>query len=201
MQMLPFLGSNEALKELFKRRILDIGGDVNKAMYEYVREMTQRFIALGSPDITVFISSGGGSCKFGLDIYDLFVSYPGAITGQVYSYANSMATVILQACDLRQCAKHADILIHNPNRECVPWEEFKSDRKRKKSEKKLDLSRTRIIDIYCLKTGRSRKEIAAQMKKDEKMTAEEALKFGLIDEIIKPGKKTKRMSEEATSGN
>jgi len=75
------------------RGIIDLQGDVDGKMIFYVREATTRLIAHDSPDITIHITSGGGSVDTGLDIYDFLQNYTGKITGKVFGYARSMAVL------------------------------------------------------------------------------------------------------------
>lgn len=100
---------------LANARIIDLNGDVDRRMFDYVREAIVRLKAEGCPDITVLITCPGGGCQMGLGIFDLLNNYPGKVTGEIFGFAKSMATIILQACDIRLAAEHSAILLHNPN--------------------------------------------------------------------------------------
>jgi ATP-dependent Clp protease protease subunit len=43
-----------------------------------------------------------------------------------------------------------------------------------------------VIDMMCKNTGKDAKTIERDMDRDNWMSAEEALKYGIIDEVIKP---------------
>ena len=173
---------------LLDKRTLDLNGRIEGDMVMYVREALMMLTGLGSPEIEVRISSSGGNCHAGFDIYDLLRLYKGKKTGVVVCYSRSMAVIILQACDIRCCARHAKILIHHPsardNREEPLNIDFLST---EKSVRKLvsDMRRDQNRIYQVLKRcGQTAKAIRRVCLKDEDMSAEEAKEFGLIDKII-----------------
>ncbi|MFA5020752.1 MAG: ATP-dependent Clp protease proteolytic subunit [Patescibacteria group bacterium] len=180
------------LKALWGENIIDLGGEVDAEMIEFVREAIPHFLAAGCPDITVIITSGGGDCQFGLAIYDLLRNYPSRIVCQNYAFADSIAAIILQAGDWRLAAQHAKIMIHNPRHRSIDnWAEYESEKIRLKNQKSLSRTRERIIAILLERTGRTRRQIERTLRAAKEMTAEEALRFGLIDGIIVPDKAAK----------
>jgi len=182
---------SEVQSNLLQKKIIDLAGEVDQDMFRYVREALIRLTAQDYPEIEILISSKGGDCDIGLDIYDLILNYPGKTIGKAFGFANSMATVILQACDIRLAAKHAFLLIHNPRTSWVSWDELHGQKKLIEKIKFLDVSRSAMLNSYLDRTGRTRRQIEKAMRQAKNMTAEEALKFGLIDGIIKPEKQRK----------
>jgi len=164
--------------------IIDIVGEVNKDMYRYVRTAIRYLLSRGSPEIRVLISSPGGLVDAGLDIYDELRLYPGRKTATVNDNAASMGALILQACDLRQCARHSHILIHHISTGNVTLDTLRSKKKLKNMVDSMEADQKRLYDILATRTGKSVKKISSACKKDEYMTAKEALGFGLIDEIV-----------------
>lgn len=169
--------------------IIDLFGDVDSLMLDYVREALIRARASGDkngnfPSLKVLISSDGGQITQGLEIVDAFNDYPGHITGVVQSNGKSMAAIILQACDWRQSMENAKILIHNPNIR-ISWDILRNKKKLAQRIAQLNISRRKLLRILCDRTGRSFREVAAVCAKNKDMTAKEAKAFGLIDEIIK----------------
>lgn len=69
--------------------------------------------AINKKEITLYIDSGGGEVQAGLDIYDMIKHSKAPVTGIVYRKANSMASVILQACVKRKAFENAEIIIHD----------------------------------------------------------------------------------------
>lgn len=170
--------------DLLKRRIVDIQGDVSNDMAVYVREALTRLTADGSPEIEVRITSSGGNVSTGLDIYDLFRLYTGKKTGLVLGYARSMAAVILQGCEVRKCARHANVLIHHVSRSEISLDVLHDPDKLKETTQELEKSQQFLYAVLVARTKRSLEEIIEACKKSSDFTAEEALTFGLIDEIV-----------------
>lgn len=173
----------ETERKLLERRILLIEGEVNGVMVDCVYESLLLLEGEGSPDVEIRIFSPGGSVRAGLDIYDALKRYRGKKTGVVYAYARSMGAIILQVCDERICLPHASILIHHVNTKSVSLDVLDDQRRLKKLRDDMWKDQKALYHILAARTGKSEPEIRRVCKKDQDMTAEEALKFGLIDRI------------------
>jgi len=172
--------------DLLEKGIIDLRGEVEDSMFEYVRECVGLLSLEDNPPIHVKITSEGGSVVSGLFIYDLLRLYPGHKTGVVIGFARSIAAVILQACDKREAAKNSLLLIHGVKigMRGVPLDEICDN---KEFRKKLENSRAAQEQIYLIlksKTKKSKSDVVALCKEDRDLLAKEALAFGLIDEII-----------------
>lgn len=104
--------------------------------------------------------------------------------GTVISGASSMAAIILQVCKIRKCARHAGVLIHHIYRRNISLDVLNDDDKLKTLKEDMQKTQQRLYDILTTRTGKTLEEIRDECKKDKMMQAEEALAFGLIDEII-----------------
>ncbi len=178
---------NEVQRELLKRRIIDIVGFIDEDMAMYVRAAIMTLIAEGSPNIAVTISSSGGRVDWGLDIYDMLRLYAGKKTARVLGGADSMAAVVLQACDWRECARHSEVTIHYTSTSDPISLSVLQKPKSKKYQEAVDCLKkgnARTVEIIRQRTGKSLGEILRVYGKNKRMTAEEAIEFGLIDEII-----------------
>lgn len=171
-------------QNLLEQNILEIGGDVTEETAFYVREALLRLMAKGSPPIKVMITSNGGSVLYGLDVYDGFRFYPGEKTGVVQGRAFSMAAVILQACQKRQCLRHSRVLIHHVSTTEVKLDVLRDPGKLEKVKEDAEADQARIYKILSDRTGHAVEEVRTECAKNQSMSAEEALAFGLIDEII-----------------
>ena len=96
-----------------KKKVIDLQGSVDEEMVDYVRCALLYFVTVGNPDITVRVQSTGGCVQSGLDIYHCLVHYPGFVTGSIDGFCNSMASVILQACDHRVITPSGTMHPHN----------------------------------------------------------------------------------------
>lgn len=169
---------------LLEQNIIAIGGNIDEDTAYYVREALLRFIGKGSPAIKVLITSNGGSFGIGLDIYDFLRTYPGETTAVVHCFASSMAAVILQGCKKRVALRHSHILIHHVSKENLSLDTLRDPKKLAEARKDLEESQAMIYKILAEKTHHTVKEIKVECAKDQEMSADEALRFGLIDEII-----------------
>ncbi len=176
------LSPKDFLDDLLKKRMIYIYDEVSQ---QTARDMGVAVLWLNalddSSEITLYINSGGGGVSAGLDIYDIVRHSKAPVTGIVYKMANSMATVILQACRKRKILKNGVIIIHNIkiNKE---WHEFEED-----LEKALDETKRHqqaIYEIFAERTGKPIDEIKKICREAKTMTACEAKELGFIDEII-----------------
>ena len=171
---------------LLEKRIIDLRDEVDDRMFEYVRECMALLSLKNNPPIHIKITSDGGSVTSCLFIHDLFRLYPGQKTGTVIGFARSTAAVILQACDKRQAAQNSLLLIHSVmiSMSRVPLDEFNDTKEFGKRLKNSRADQERLYLILERRSGKSRSDIVALCKEDRDLSAEEALAFGLIDEII-----------------
>ncbi len=176
----------DAQIELLKQNppMIDIFGDINRDTFFYVRRALLYLKTKGSPNIDVIISSPGGNVTTGLDIYDLLRLYPGKISALIHDQAASMGAIILQACDIRRCAKHSSVLIHHISRKEITLDVLRSEEKRNELIEEMEKNQNQLYEILQLRTKKEISEIRKECEKDKYMNAEEAREFGLIDEIV-----------------
>lgn len=158
-------------------------GDINVSLIEYIEEAISLLYLKGSPDITILITSGGGSVDVSLDIIDILSLYPGKKTAIVLGQAASMAAVILQVCDVRKATTYAGILIHHINRRQVGLDTLRDQKKRDDLLNGMEKNQDKIYKILSERTKRSVQEIRVECEKERHMSVEEAKEFGLIDEV------------------
>lgn len=167
-----------------EKPVLYVAGDVERDMYSRVATALAFLTAKGSPDLEIVIDSNGGSVAAGLDIYDIIRLYKGKTVGTVISKAASMGAIILQACSVRKCALHAEILIHHISRKSVSLDTLKNHEDHQKLVKEMEVDQQRQYNILVKKTGQTEEKIIETCKLDKFMSAEEAKAFGLVDEVI-----------------
>lgn len=175
---------DETKESLLSQGIIDLGGEIDDNMAMYVREALMVLTARNSPEIKIIITSDGGHIKAGLAIYDMLKRYNGRKVGLVNCFCRSVATVILQACTWRQASSHADIKIHNV---AVSWADLGDLRRPKKLAaliKALEKDQSSLNLIYSQRTGKNLIAVNRQSDNGQSMTAQEALSFGLIDEVL-----------------
>ena|SRR3989344_1747473 len=182
--MWNYNGFSKLQLDLIKERVIDLSGEVDIEMAKFTREALLRLKAEGSPDIEVRITSGGGSVKRGLDTYDMLRMYEGKTRGIVFGEAASMAVVILQACTQRHAAKHSSVLIHHISAGQITLDDIRKHKRVAKIREDMERDQQRLYDILSKRTKKTVRLIRLTCAKDKPMTAEEALQFGLLDEVM-----------------
>lgn len=131
--------------------------------------------------ITVVMNSNGGDLYTTLGIYDVLRNSKCKIRIEAYGYCMSGASIILQAADERVMSKHTTMMIHYGTRYFSGnVQEFQSWSKDSDRMSKI------IVDIYTKKMkGKNKKQVIHDMLlTDTILSSSDALKLGLIDEIL-----------------
>jgi len=149
--------------------------------------------------IILRMDSPGGSFFGGLQIAKA-IKARGNVQCIVDGTCYSMATIVALACDKVQATEDSSFIIHEA-RLVGETDGMKSGTLRDIADT-LDVANKEMLNWYVSKTGKSQSEIISRMVSEKPMNAEEALEFGLIDEIltakkkIMPNKKDNILSQE-----
>ena len=135
-------------------------------------------------DIQLYINSPGGSVTAGWAVYDTMQYIKCDVSTICLGLAASFGAFLLAggAHGKRMALPNSEIMIHQPaihgNGIQGPASDIKimSDYMQK--------SRQRLNRVLAVNTGRSEEEIARDTERDNFMSAEEALEYGLIDSIL-----------------
>ena len=140
--------------------------------------------------ITVFINSPGGEIFSGFAIFDMlnFIACP--VTTIVTGFAASMGSILSLAADKgrRFSMPKAKIMIHQPLLMGYQGRASECEIQAKEILK----TRDHLVDLYAQQTGKNKEEIKKALDRDNWFTAEEALKYGLIDKVIHSRSETKK---------
>jgi ATP-dependent Clp protease, protease subunit len=154
-------------------------GNIDKDEYFKVRKGL--LVLSGSTeDITIILNSGGGSFVDGMGIFDAISHISNIhITIRVEGEASSMGSVILQAADHRVATRNAVFMLHDGSDSygdgtCRDFERAAAFSKR---------GRETMYEIFANRTGKSVAYYRRLLAHDWYLSADEALKEGLIDEI------------------
>lgn len=140
----------------------------------------------GDKEIILDINCPGGSCLEGFAIYDKLRSLEGhTIKAEIIGECSSMATIILMAASVRKSHANAHICIHKPRYEYLYLDNVTED-VLMKSYNDLHDETERLKKIYLERTKMSEEQLEALMSEDRYITAEQALEYGVITEIIQP---------------
>lgn len=129
--------------------------------------------------LKISINSFGGAVYTGLSIYSLLKSHKGPITFRVDGAAMSAATIITSVPGAKVVMpKGSMMMIHKVSSVVVGT----TDDMRKTADDVEKLEEN-IVSIYAEKSGRTAEEIREKMNAETYFTAEEAVEFGLADEV------------------
>jgi len=174
---------------LLKDRIIFIGTPVDDMISNLIIAQLL-FLQMEDPDkdIDIYINTPGGMVTSGLAIYDTMQFIRPDINTYCVGQAASMGAVLLAAGTKgkRFALPHARIMIHQP------WGGVQGQASDISIQAKEILRlRSRIEDILSKHTGQDLDAIKKDTDRDNFMSAEEALKYGLVDEVVESIKKKK----------
>jgi ATP-dependent Clp protease protease subunit len=168
---------------LLKERIVFLGEDVNEHTANIVIAQLLH-LAYEDPtkDISLYINSPGGSVYDGLAIYDTMQFIKPDVATYGIGLQASFGAVLLAAGakGKRYMLPNARVMMHQPHgglQGQITDQEI--------SLKEGVLLKNKLIDIMTKATGQKRDKVAADMERDFWMSGEEAVKYGLIDKVVK----------------
>lgn len=191
MTLIPFIveqeGRNERAYDIYSRllkdRIIFIGSEVSDDLANLVIAQLL-YLQAENPEseISLYINSPGGSITAGLAIYDTMQFITSEVTTICVGQAASMAAVLLAAGASRKrfSLPNARIILHQP---FGGFQGQASDIAIQAKE--IIRIRENINDILVKHTKQSKSKIQKDIERDFIMTPEQALDYGLIDDIIK----------------
>jgi ATP-dependent Clp protease protease subunit len=167
---------------LLKERIIFLGEDVNPHTANLVVAQLL-FLQSEDPkkDIFLYINSPGGSVYDGMAIYDTMQHIKCDVQTVGIGLQASMGAFLLSSGTKgkRFVLPHSKIMIHQPS----------SGTRGKVSDMEIDLKESLAVrkllnEILAKNTGQKLSQIEKDVDRDYWMTAEEAVKYGLVDKII-----------------
>ena len=174
--------SYDIYSRLLKERIIFVSGPVHDGMATLLVAQLL-FLEAENPkkDISMYINSPGGVVTSGLSIYDTMQYIRPKISTLCVGQAASMGSLLLAAGEpgMRFSLPNSRIMVHQPS---GGFQGQASD---------IELQAREIIElkkrlnlIYVKHCGQKLEKVESSLDRDNFMTPDEALKWGLIDEII-----------------
>jgi ATP-dependent Clp protease protease subunit len=169
---------------ILKDRIIMLNGPVEDMMANLiVAQLLFLESEDSSKDITMFVNSPGGVVTAGMSIYDTMQFVKCDVKTYVMGQACSMGSLLAQAgaSGKRFMLPNARHMIHQPSGGARGQATDMQIQVEEILKMKKEL--TAIYEKHNSK-GKTFDQLAADMERDKFMSAEEALEYGLIDEII-----------------
>ncbi|HTQ23142.1 MAG TPA: ATP-dependent Clp endopeptidase proteolytic subunit ClpP [Candidatus Binataceae bacterium] len=174
--------SYDIYSRLLKDRIVFLGTEVNDDVANLI---TAQFLFLESEDpekeISFYINSPGGSVTAGLAIYDTMLFIKPPVSTLCLGQAASMGAVLLTAGQKgrRYALPHSRVMLHQPlggaQGQAVDLDIQAREILRMREE---------INNIFVRHTGQKLARIEKDTDRDLFMSPEQAVEYGLIDEVI-----------------
>jgi len=167
---------------LLENRIVFLIGEIS---YARAAEVIMKMLYLDNlkrgSEISLYINSPGGSVDDTMAIYDTICFVGSPVATYCIGKAQSGAAVILAAGTKgkRHALPHAKVMLHQV------WGGVTGQAADIKIQAEEILKAKKMInEILAKLTGQPIEKIAAETERDRYMTAEEAHKYGLIDEVL-----------------
>ena len=143
------------------------------------KEVTEYLADLDVENINVYINSNGGVVDTAIAINNALRRHKAKVTVNIDGIAASAATLITCAGDTVKMPKNALFMIHNP----LTIAMGDSEEMRKQADV-LEKYKNSIMETYLQKVNIDKEKLSELMDNESWLSAEEALKYGFIDEII-----------------
>ena len=174
--------SHDIYSRLLKDRIVFLDGEINDLTADLVVAQLL-FLESQDPerDISLYINSPGGIVTAGLAIYDTIKYIKPDVQTICIGQAASMAAVILAggAKGKRFALPSGRVMMHQP------WGGAEGQAKDINIQAREILRLKKMLTEYIAKdTGRSVESVAADLERDNFMSASEAKEYGVIDKVM-----------------
>ena len=143
------------------------------------KEVTEYLTDLDVENINVYINSNGGVVDTAIAINNALRRHKAKVTVNIDGIAASAATLITCAGDTVRMPKNALFMIHNP----LTIAMGDSEEMRKQADV-LEKHKNSILETYLQKVNIDKEKLSELMDNETWLSAEEALEYGFIDEII-----------------
>ncbi|CAO3626879.1 unnamed protein product [Cunninghamella echinulata] len=175
--------SYDIFSRLLKERIICLNGPINDGMSSVIIAQLL-FLEAENPEklIHLYINSPGGSVTAGMAIYDTMQYIQSPVSTLCNGQACSMGSLLLAAGEpgKRFVLPNASVMIHQPSGGAAGQASDIAIHARE-----ILRVRERLNRIYQKHTGiRDLETIEKMVERDYFMTAEEAVKFGLVDQVL-----------------
>ncbi len=174
--------SFDIYSRLLKERVIFLVGQVEDYMANLIVAQLL-FLESENPDkdIHLYINSPGGSVTAGMAIYDTMQFIKADVSTMCIGQAASMGSLLLTAGakDKRFCLPHSRVMIHQP---LGGFQGQASDIDI--HAKEILLVRDRLNNILSHHTGQKVEKIQRDTDRDNFLSAEAAVEYGLVDKVL-----------------
>jgi ATP-dependent Clp protease protease subunit len=171
----------DVFSRLMMERIIFLGTSIYDEVANIIQAQLLYLDSIDSKDIQIYLNSPGGSVSAGLGIYDTMRIISSDVATICTGMAASMGAVLLAAGEhgKRSALPHSRILIHQP---LGGAEGQASDIEI--AAREIIKTKQELYKILSQHSGQPIEKIEKDSDRDYWMTSDEALQYGMIDEIM-----------------
>lgn len=174
--------SYDIYSRLLKDRIVFLGGEIYDEMANLIVAQ-MLFLEMENPDadISLYINSPGGSVTAGMAIFDTMRYIKPQVRTLCVGMAASMGAFLLMAGEKgkRFALPNSEVMIHQPS----GGAQGQATDIQIQAERILQMKKS-LNTILAERTGQTYETIAKDTERDNFMTAQQAMEYGLIDKVI-----------------
>eukprot|EP00039_Didymoeca_costata_P017589 m.326452 g.326452 ORF g.326452 m.326452 type:complete len:247 (+) comp16558_c1_seq12:951-1691(+) len=170
-------------QQLLARRIIMVNGRIDESLAErVVGQLLYLQMQNGNEPVTMLINSGGGAVHSAMAIHDVMQQISAPVHTTCYGRAESAASILLSAGEKGQrcISPMSRVMIHQPSRSSAGKSTAKDSMV---AATELDRLNTQLAKLLSDHSGTSLEEILALFTKDTYLTANDAIKKGIVDKI------------------
>lgn len=173
--------SYDIFSRLLKERIILLTGEINDSLSSSIVAELLYLDSISNDDISIYINSPGGSITAGMAIYDTMNFIKSDVSTICIGMAASMGAFLLSSGTKgkRFILPNSEVMIHQP----LGGAQGQATEIKIAAERILK-SRDKLNHILAENTGQNIEIIERDTERDNFMSSEEALNYGLIDKII-----------------
>ena len=176
--------SYDIYSRLLKDRIIFLSGEIDDVTANLVVAQ-MLFLEMEDPDkeINLYINSPGGSVTAGMAIYDTMQYLRCPVSTLCIGMAASMGAFLLTtgAKGMRRILPNAEVMIHQP----LGGAQGQATDIAIHAEYIMKIKK-KLNTILAQRTGQPLEKVEADTERDHFLSAEEALAYGIVDEIVAP---------------
>lgn len=166
---------------LLKDRIIMLSGEIDDNLANVVIAELLYLDSLNNDSISIYINSPGGSITSGMAIYDTMNFIKSKVSTVCVGMAASMAAFLLSSGEkgMRYALPNSEVMIHQP----LGGAQGQATEIKIAAERILKLKK-KLNEILSNNTNQDIKKIENDTERDYFMSSNEALEYGLIDEVL-----------------
>ena len=165
---------------MLKDRIVFLSGEINDSLANIVISELLYLDNQNNEDIYLYINSPGGSITAGMSVYDTMNFINSKVITIGLGMCASMAAFLLSSGNTRYALPNTEIMIHQP----IGGAQGQATDIKIAAERIIKL-KSKLNKILAKNTKQNISKITKDTERDNFLSAEEALEYGLIDKIIK----------------